>query len=180
MSLLVITGPPGAGKTSVAAVLARSVEPSVLVAGDDFFACLRRGAIPPWHPGSDDQNRIVTQAAASAAGAFAAGDYATIYEGIVGPWFVETFAQATGLTSLDYVVLLPTEECCVERVASRSNHGFTDEEATRHMHRQFVTRSAALDPAHVLVDPPGTAEATAELISHELPTGRFTHHIPFG
>jgi len=46
-SLLVITGPPGAGKSTVARILAERVEPSVLVEGDSFFAFLARGAIPP-------------------------------------------------------------------------------------------------------------------------------------
>src|SRR4051812_7372715 len=36
-SLLVVTGPPGAGKSTVAKLLAASAEPSVLVEGDAFF-----------------------------------------------------------------------------------------------------------------------------------------------
>ena len=43
-SLVVVTGPPGAGKSTVARALADSFEPSVLVAGDAFFAFLARGA----------------------------------------------------------------------------------------------------------------------------------------
>jgi cytidylate kinase len=43
-ALLVITGPPGAGKSTVARVVAHRFEPSVLVEGDAFFAffCARR------------------------------------------------------------------------------------------------------------------------------------------
>lgn len=44
---MVVTGPPGAGKSTVARILADRVEPSVLVEGDSFFAFLARGAIPP-------------------------------------------------------------------------------------------------------------------------------------
>lgn len=51
-SLLVVTGPPGAGKSSVARILADSFDQSVLVEGDAFFAFLARGAIEPWLPES--------------------------------------------------------------------------------------------------------------------------------
>jgi uridine kinase len=35
--LIVITGPPGAGKSSVSEHVANQFEPSALVAGDSFF-----------------------------------------------------------------------------------------------------------------------------------------------
>src|SRR3954467_3610914 len=85
-SLIVVTGPPGAGKSSVARVLADAAHRSVLIEGDAFFGFLASGAIEPGLPASSDQNTIVTQAAASAAGAFVRGGYATVYDGIVGPW----------------------------------------------------------------------------------------------
>ena len=43
-SLLVVTGPPGAGKSSVAQALAEKFERSVLVEGDAFFPPLDRSA----------------------------------------------------------------------------------------------------------------------------------------
>ena len=45
--LLVVTGPPGAGKSTVASMLAERVVPSVVVRGDDFFAHLHEGATLP-------------------------------------------------------------------------------------------------------------------------------------
>ncbi len=47
MSLLAVTGPPGAGKSPVALILALSTGRSVLVSGDSFFGFLARGAIEP-------------------------------------------------------------------------------------------------------------------------------------
>ena len=50
--LIVITGPPGAGKSSVSEHLANQFEPSALVAGDSFFAMIKRGYILPSLPQS--------------------------------------------------------------------------------------------------------------------------------
>lgn len=57
--LIVVTGPPGAGKSTVARVLARSSERSALIAGDEFFGFLARGFIPPWRPETHEQNTVV-------------------------------------------------------------------------------------------------------------------------
>jgi hypothetical protein len=168
-SLLVVTGPPGAGKSTAASLLAERFERSALVEGDAFFAFLRRGAIAPWLPGSRAQNEAVTQAAGAAAGRFAAGGMATVYDGVVGPWFLPVFAAATGLDRLDYVVLLPAVGRCVERVRSRTGHGFGDEAATRKMHHEFAT--ARIAGRHVLADPPEGADAVADLVAGALAAG---------
>ena len=169
-TLLIVTGPPGAGKSTVARRIADRFEPSVLVEGDTFFTFLARGAIPPWLPESNEQNDIVTRAAAAATGRYTSGGYMTVYDGVVGPWFLSTFAAGTGLSRLDYLVLLPCVERCVERVATRRGHGFTDEAATRQMHRQFG--AAEIDRRHVFVDPPDDPEDVADLAIDALSRGQ--------
>jgi gluconate kinase len=175
-SLLLITGPPGAGKSSVARVIAEMFEPSVLVAGDEFFAFLARGALAPWLPEAGAQNTIVTQAAASAAGRFVTGGYMTVYDGVVGPWFLPIFAASTGLDSLHYAILLPSLERCLERVRARQGHGFSDQAATQHMHEQFAR--ATIDRRHVVVDPPEEVEVVAERIVGDLATGTLLYGTP--
>ena len=174
--LLVVTGPPGAGKSAVSAALAARWEPSALIDGDAFFGFLRSGAIAPWLPEASAQNDVVTVAAGSAAGRFAGG-MTTIYAGVIGPWFLPRFAAATGLARLDYVVLLPPLETCLERVASRQGHGFTDLDAARHMHEQFTTRCGALDRRHLLVGPPGDVESVVEHVAAAAASGELRYDV---
>lgn len=87
-------------------------------------------------------------AAAAAAGRLAAGGYVVIYDGVVGPWFVDVFGRAAGVTQLHYAVLLPATRVCVRRVESRVGHSFTNVDAARHMHAEFV--AATLNSPHVI------------------------------
>jgi cytidylate kinase len=173
--LLIVSGPPGAGKSTVSRRLADSFDPSVLVEGDAFFGFLASGAIQPWLPESDAQNETVTEAAAACAGRFAR-DYATLYDGVVGPWFLPTFARACRLTSVDYVMLLPPVERCLQRVRTRDNHSFSDEGATRKMHHEFA--SASIADRHVLVDPPLGLDAVTDVILAKRDRGDLVCRVP--
>ena len=173
-SLLIVTGPPGAGKSTVARLLADAVSPSVLVEGDAFFAFLASGAIDPWLPASHEQNTVVTRAAGKATGEFVAGGFSVIYDGVIGPWFLDTFLTTAGLRDVDYAVLLPPVEVCQQRVTERLGHRFTDVAATSWMHQQFT--DADLDQRHVLRSH-GNARETADAIQHAMTSGMLRHSV---
>jgi predicted ABC-type ATPase len=173
--LLLITGPPGAGKSTVTRLVAERFEPSVLIDGDMFFEFLGPSAVAPWLPQAREQNEVVTRGAARASGLFASEGYATIYDGVVGPWFLPTFAAATGLDALDYVILLPSLEVCLERVKTRVGHGFIDEAATRKMYREFA--GAEIAERHILHDPPDDAATTVDLIVMRAAAGTLRHEV---
>lgn len=186
--LLVVTGPPGSGKSTVSEALADRWEPSVLVEGDAFFRFLRRGMIPPWLPESHAQNDTTVRAAAAAAGGFAAGGMAVVYDGVIGPWFLPTFARLAGVAVLDYVVLLPPAEVCLRRVETRTGHGFTDLAAAQHMHDDFVrattSRSGAAvaggpdaPPGAVLTDLPDDVAGVADAIVAAMASGRSRYAV---
>ncbi|HVB94561.1 MAG TPA: AAA family ATPase [Acidimicrobiales bacterium] len=175
-SLLLITGPPGSGKSTVSRAIAEATPQSVFVEGDSFFGFLATDSIAPWLREANEQNQTVTRAAASAAGQYASGGYFTVYDGIVGPWFLQTFAMATGLKELHYVVLLPPVETCVERVAARLNHAFTDESATRHMHQEFA--SAEVAPRHVLHRPSDQVDDVVRSVLSAFEGGSLVYQTP--
>lgn len=66
-TLLVIAGPPGAGKSTVSAIVSSRLSPSVLIRGDTFFRFLDQGAQEPWRPEAKDQNHTVIRASGAAA-----------------------------------------------------------------------------------------------------------------
>lgn len=157
-----ITGPPGAGKSTIAERVVDTFDPGVLMEGDAFFRFLRKGAVDPWKPEADAQNTVVTAAAAAAVGAFAIGPATVVYEGVLGPWFLPTFFGLSGLTSVSYAVLLPPPDAIVGRVGGRTGHDFADADAARRMHDQFS--AAGIEARHVFPNPDGEQAETAEAI----------------
>jgi adenylate kinase family enzyme len=173
--LVVVTGPPGAGKSTVAQALSSMFEPSALVAGDEFFAMIDRGFIDPWTEAAHRQNEIVVASAAAAAGRLAAGGYTVIYDGVIGPWFLETFASATALSEIHYVILLPPEDVCLQRVQARTRHSFNDLDATRHMHREFVDSRTDM---HRVITTTAEAETIASTVADLFRSGALRWPVP--
>lgn len=155
----------------MAALLADRYDPSTLVIGDQFFGFLRTGAIPPWLPESGTQNTAVVEAAALATGRLAQ-HATTVYDGVIGPWYLDTFLAGTGVTTAAYVMLLPPLEVCLQRVATRTDHEFDDPEATRQMWQEFA--EATIDPRHVVSSADSTPDELVDRLQAGLADGHFT------
>ena len=160
--VLVITGPPGAGKSTIAEQVVDTFDPGVLMEGDAFFRFLRKGATDPWKPEADTQNTVVTAAAAAAVGAFAIGPATIVYEGVLGPWFLPTFFGLSGLASISYAVLLPPIDEVIGRIGDRAGHDFADADAARRMHDQFS--AAGIEARHLFANPADEQAETVEAI----------------
>ncbi|MEV5830695.1 AAA family ATPase [Spirillospora sp. NPDC052242] len=138
--VLVVTGPPGTGKSTVARILADAATPSVHLHTDDFYAFIRRGAVAPYLPEAHEQNRVVMDVIAGAAARYAQGGFHVIVDGVVGPWFTGPLVTAAGRAGvrLHYLVLRADEDTTVARGTARRGPGeLTDPGPLRDMHRQF-------------------------------------------
>ncbi len=119
--LLLLTGSPGCGKTTVAPLVADRHDPSACLDLDWFFAKLRRGAIEPWREEAHRQNRVVLHGAAEAVASFAEGGYFTVGEGILYPFMLDLFAAACeprGI-AMHYAVLRAPIDLVQQRVQDR-------------------------------------------------------------
>jgi cytidylate kinase len=170
--LLIITGPPGAGKSTVAQLVVDRFEPGALVQGDVFFGFVARGYIDPWLPASHEQNTVVTEATARATSVFARGGFTTVFDGMVGPWFLPTFLANAELAAVHYVVLIASVETCVARVRGRADHGFRDEDVTRQMHASFA---AAGIESRSVVDAEPDAAAVGREVLRRFDTGELAY-----
>lgn len=162
----VLTGPPGAGKTTAARAVAAGLDRGVHLHADDFWRAIRGGGVPPYLPEAHRQNEVVMDVVAEAAFGYARGGYSVVVDGIVGPWFVEPFRQRAATTGipLHYVVLRPDVDTAVQRAVARGGDQLSDEGPIRALHQQFGTLGAL--ERHVLDTSRLTpAQTTARVIT---------------
>ena len=139
--MIILTGPPGAGKTTVADLLATSARvPTVHLTTDLFYRSIRAGFVLPFLPGAQKQNEVVIEAIVGTVATFARGGYDVVVDGIVGPWFLppfRTLAEHDHLT-VSYVVLRPDLDTALSRAQERAGHELKDVDAITGLHAAFA------------------------------------------
>ncbi len=119
--VVIVSGPPGSGKSTVAAALAESTERGVHLEADWFFRWIRSDFVPPHLPEAQAQNVAVTDVVTDAAAAYAAAGYPVFWDGVVGPWWLDRIGRrlsAKGVT-LRYLIVRAERETSLDRVRRR-------------------------------------------------------------
>lgn len=164
--VVIVSGPPGSGKTSVSALLAKA-DPRGLHLPSDLFYDFPAHPVPPYRAGADAQNAAVIRAVCRAAASFAADGYRVCLDGVFGPWFLPLVSrelEATG-TQVAYVLLEVDLEEALARVRQRS--GPDMDTMVRTMHAAFQQPAPGLD-GHRIPTMAQTPEAIAQAIEHRL------------
>ena len=119
--VVIVAGPPGSGKSTVCEALCERYDRTVHIETDEFYASLRMGYVPPWKPGSDRQNRLVSRAVARAASAYAQELYGVFIDGVIGPHLLPEYLDELRIAGVPvhYAVLLPSIDEMLLRAHTR-------------------------------------------------------------
>jgi predicted kinase len=170
--VLLLTGPPGAGKTTVADLLARRRPRAVHLRADLFFDAIAAGFLDPSTPASREQNEVVMGVVARAAAGYADGGYATMVDGIILPrWFLGPLRDALHHAghAVAYAVLRRPLETCLARAADRTTQAPADPAVVERLWRDF----ADLGPLerHALELGDASPDASADALDARLADG---------
>jgi hypothetical protein len=173
--VIIVTGPPGAGKTTIARALAgAAADPGgVHLHGDDFLFAIQSGFVPPHLPASQHQNVTLSRALAAAACTFAVGGYLVALDWVVGPWFLDEYraAAARARVPLDYVVIRPSEAVATIRSRTRTDNPIVDYAHLRPLYAQLS--ALAVLESHVIDSSAQSVEETLTAVRAGLAAGRF-------
>ena len=131
--LYVITAPPGAGKSTVSALLAEQLERSVVIEGDWVYHLVVGGYVAPWLPGNHREffwKNVISLARNSLE-----EGYDVVFNYVVTPKDIPMLKRELGDFTL--AVLLPDVETLVQRDQQRPEDERMGERC-RVVHAQFV------------------------------------------
>jgi hypothetical protein len=168
-SIVLLSGPVGAGKTTIAAALVEiSPAPLACIEGDRFWPFFAK---PARHQTKPELFRISMRAMTLAALPFAREGYEAIVDFSIPPWFLP-IARAIAATRdgvpLHYVLLRPSEPVCAARAAARTEGAIADYSTYQDFYKTFAGADA-----NVISDDASPTELVAARIRSGLDAGTF-------
>jgi tRNA uridine 5-carbamoylmethylation protein Kti12 len=172
--IVIVTGPPAAGKSTLARALAQAIETPLAahMHSDDVYGYIVKGFVPPWLAASQHQNTVVIEALAASAVRFVRGGYLVVMDGVIGPWFLGPWRAAAADVPVDYAILLPSEPAILARFAARADHPLQEEAVVPKMWAEFDAHRDRFG-RHILDTSGQTVAQSLEALRAGLSEGRF-------
>ncbi len=167
-SIILLSGPVGAGKSTVARELVASLPgPVACMEGDTFWSFF----VGPAKKRGPRNFRTIMTSMTAAAVPYALSGHDVIVDFSIPPWFLDTARAIARVKNvpLDYVVIRPSESLCAARAASRSEGTIPDYTPYHDFYLDFEAAAASAS----ISDDHSDAATLAARIREGLAVGAF-------
>jgi adenylate kinase family enzyme len=176
--ILILTGPPGAGKTAVAEAICERFDRMVHIPVDDLRHWVKAGYRHPWAGDAQahEQLRMAIWNASTIARVAIEFRYAVVIDDVVLRWQAEEYREALrGIgASVHLVTLLPSLASTLERDAARGPDAMADR--VRAVHEAFRDETDRGQALGAVLDTSGDEDAyvTADRVQDTVSRGEAT------
>ena len=165
MSVVMLSGPIGAGKTTIAReLIAISPAPPSYIEGDAFWPVFIKPDAKP----RQERFRVLMRSITAASVPLARSGYQVLLDFSFPIDFLDTARKILKETPIDFVMVRPSIEVCEQRTAARAEGKISDYTIYRDFYKMFQGL-----PKHEISDDTADAKSIAQRIRAGLDEGIF-------